>query len=70
MVIDVSNPGAPAIVGTYNTPGDATAVVVAGNHAFVADGTVDSVAQITGPTVVALAARVGTTRLIDNYTIG
>jgi pantoate--beta-alanine ligase len=38
--------------------------------AFVAEGTVDPVDQITGRTVVALAARVGQARLIDNHTIG
>ncbi|TWU30118.1 pantoate--beta-alanine ligase [Bythopirellula polymerisocia] len=38
--------------------------------AFVAAGTVTPVKKITGPTVVALAARLGTTRLIDNLTIG
>lgn len=37
--------------------------------AFVAAGTVHPVDRITGPTVVALAARVGATRLIDNHTI-
>lgn len=34
--------------------------------AFVADGTVTPVQSIDGPTVVALAAKVGNTRLIDN----
>ena len=38
--------------------------------AFVADGTVTPVTAITGPTVVALAAKVGKTRLIDNLRIG
>jgi pantoate--beta-alanine ligase len=38
--------------------------------AFLADGTVESVSQIVGPTVVALAARVGQARLIDNHRIG
>ncbi|TWT46559.1 Pantoate-beta-alanine ligase [Botrimarina hoheduenensis] len=34
--------------------------------AFMADGTVEEVEHLTGPTVVAVAARVGRTRLIDN----
>jgi pantoate--beta-alanine ligase len=34
--------------------------------AFVAEGTVQPVTQITGPTVAAIAAKVGRTRLIDN----
>lgn len=38
--------------------------------AFVADGTVTPVDQIAGPTVVALAAKVGQTRLIDNTVVG
>ncbi len=37
--------------------------------ALVAEGTVTPVDEITGPTVVALAAQVGQTRLIDNTTI-
>ena len=38
--------------------------------AFLADGTVTPVSQIDGPTVVAIAAKVGQTRLIDNLRIG
>ena len=38
--------------------------------AFLADGTVQEVSTIAGPTVVAIAARVGRARLIDNHTIG
>jgi pantoate--beta-alanine ligase len=38
--------------------------------AFLADTTVREVTTIAGPTVVAIAARVGRTRLIDNHTIG
>jgi pantoate--beta-alanine ligase len=34
--------------------------------AFVADGTVNPVERIDGPTTIAIAARVGKTRLIDN----
>jgi pantoate--beta-alanine ligase len=37
--------------------------------AFVADGTVTPVDAITGPTVVAIAALVGRTRLIDNCVV-
>jgi len=37
--------------------------------AFLEAGTVEPVETITGPTVVALAARVGQTRLIDNHLI-
>jgi pantoate--beta-alanine ligase len=38
--------------------------------AFVADGTLAPVATITSPTVVAIAAKIGKTRLIDNLRIG
>jgi pantoate--beta-alanine ligase len=37
--------------------------------AIVRDGTVEEVATVDGPTVIALAARVGGTRLIDNHRI-
>jgi pantoate--beta-alanine ligase len=37
--------------------------------AFVADGTVTPVEQITGPTTIAIAALVGNTRLIDNVCV-
>lgn len=38
--------------------------------AFVADDTVTPVDEITSPTVVAIAAKVGNTRLIDNTLVG
>lgn len=38
--------------------------------AFMAAGTVAPLTTVTGPTVVALAVRVGQTRLIDNHLIG
>ena len=38
--------------------------------AFLANGTLTPVAQIKGPTTVALAATVGKTRLIDNTLLG
>jgi pantoate--beta-alanine ligase len=38
--------------------------------AFLRDGTVEEVRQIDGPTTIAIAARVGNTRLIDNHRIG
>ncbi|MBA4104234.1 MAG: pantoate--beta-alanine ligase [Pirellula sp.] len=38
--------------------------------AIVRDGTVDEAPEIDGPVTIAVAARVGTTRLIDNVQIG
>ncbi len=38
--------------------------------AIVRDGTVDEAPEIAGPITIAVAARVGTTRLIDNAQIG
>lgn len=38
--------------------------------AFLRDGTVDETTAVDGPTTVAIAARVGRTRLIDNERIG
>jgi pantoate--beta-alanine ligase len=38
--------------------------------AFLRDGTMESVDRIAGPTVIALAAKVGATRLIDNTLVG
>ncbi len=38
--------------------------------AFLRDGTMEPADRITGPTVIALAAKVGATRLIDNTLVG
>lgn len=38
--------------------------------AFLADNTVQDVSTIAGPTVIAIAAHIGRSRLIDNFTIG
>ncbi len=38
--------------------------------AFLREGTVDEAPQLAGPTIVAVAARIGRTRLIDNHRIG
>jgi pantoate--beta-alanine ligase len=38
--------------------------------AIVREGSIDELLEINGPAIVAIAARVGTTRLIDNHRIG
>ncbi|HOU11956.1 MAG TPA: carboxypeptidase regulatory-like domain-containing protein [Anaerolineae bacterium] len=37
-IIDISNPAQPHIVGFYDTPGKAQNLAIAGNYAYVADG--------------------------------
>ncbi|MBZ0269496.1 T9SS type A sorting domain-containing protein, partial [bacterium] len=37
QVLDVSDPASPALLGTYNSPGIATGVRVAGDYAFLAE---------------------------------
>lgn len=37
-IVDITNPSSPALRGSYNVPGDAWAVTVSGNTAYVADG--------------------------------
>ena len=38
QIIDITNPAAPALLGSYDTVGDAYDVCAAGDYAFVADG--------------------------------
>jgi hypothetical protein len=37
-IIDISNPASPSLAGSYDTPGFATGVTMAGDYAYVADG--------------------------------
>lgn len=48
-ILDISNPGSIASVSTYNTPGTAYAVRLAGNLAYVADATSVQVIDVTFP---------------------
>jgi len=36
--VDVADPGAPLLVGVYDTPGDAREVVITGDYVLLADG--------------------------------
>ena len=55
-MIDVSNPAAPTLAGTYNTPGYAWSVYVSGDHAFVADNVSGlQVIDISNPAAPTLA---------------
>ena len=38
VIVDVSNPAAPTLKGSYDTAGSSAGVAVAGNYAYVADG--------------------------------
>lgn len=61
QIVDVSNPAAPALLGTY-TPGNFYDVVVLGNHAFLADLgtglTIIDVSNSASPTLVSSMATV------------
>src|SRR5262249_60067469 len=53
-MVDVSNPAAPAIVRTVDTPGSASSLVVASGRAYVADGTALRIVDLAAspPTIV------------------
>jgi len=38
LIVDVSNPAAPTLKGSYDTAGSSEGVAVEGNYAYVADG--------------------------------
>ena len=40
MILDASDPSAPQLLGTLDTPGSCTDVAVLGNYLLVADGAV------------------------------
>jgi len=48
-IIDVSDPARPALIGQYDTPGQAQGVYVAGDYAFVADTYSLQVINISDP---------------------
>jgi len=61
LVIDISDPTSPSIVGTVNTPNDCFAVAVAGSYAYVADGESGlQVIDISNPTVPVIVGSVNT----------
>ena len=49
LVIDISNPTAPSVVGKLDTPGWASGVGISGTHAYVADWSIHSV-DVSDPT--------------------
>ena len=55
QIISVSNPTAPVIVGSYNTPGAAYGVAVVGTTVYVADGSVAKALRIS-PSCAAVSA--------------
>lgn len=58
-VVDVSDPGAPMVVGFVDTPGEARDLSVAGDYAYVADGKSGlQVIDVRDPSAPALVAQV------------
>ena len=63
LVMDISDPTAPMIVGSVDTPGEARGVAVAGSYAYIADaGSGLQVIDITTPTSPAIVGSVDTSR--------
>lgn len=38
MVVDISDPDSPGLLHTYDTPGSAQGLCIAGDYCYVADG--------------------------------
>jgi Ca2+-binding RTX toxin-like protein len=74
QIIDISNPAAPTLAGTYDTPGYAQEVQVVGNYAYVADGGSGlQIIDISNPAAPTLAETYDTTgsaqgvQVVGNY---
>lgn len=70
QAVDRGDKSATAIGGQMKQHLESAGVDEVEYIAFLAEGTMREVERVEGPTVVALAARVGRTRLIDNHVIG
>lgn len=49
LVFDLNNPSAPVLVGTYDSPGFAKDVTVAGDYAYMADGSALLILDVANP---------------------
>jgi hypothetical protein len=73
-IIDISNPTAPILKGTYDTPNGASGVQVVGNYAYVADGSSGlQIIDISNPTTPTLKGNCNTSgnayrvQVVGNY---
>ena len=57
LILDVSNPAAPALKGSYNPGTDFRNVAVSGNFAYLPAGTGTAIVNVTNPTSPSLAAQ-------------
>jgi uncharacterized secreted protein with C-terminal beta-propeller domain len=69
LVIDISNPSSPSIVGSYDTPGYAWGVALSGQYAYVADGNSVQVLNVSNPASPVYAGSV-TTSAKDIIVVG
>ncbi len=61
QIVDLTNPKAPVIVGSYDTPGVANDVFVSGNYAYVADdGSGLQIIDVSNPKTPSLAGNYDT----------
>jgi hypothetical protein len=58
QIVDVSNPTAPAIIGSLDTPGNARALLALGDVLFIEDGSAIRVADVHDPTMPQLVGDV------------
>ena len=54
-IVNISNPTAPALAGSYDTVGHVEDVAIVGNYAYVADGIGLVILNISDPTTPTLA---------------
>lgn len=68
-ILSVSNPAAPVLLGSYDTPGYAYAVQVAGSLAYVADNSALRIFSVTNPAAPALVGTYSATSAVTDVVI-
>ncbi len=68
-ILDISTPSAPALLGTYDTPGNALGVAVQGSVAYVADGTSLQLINITTPSSPSFLGSIGSAGFAFGVTV-